>query len=46
MNIAPVSSLTDGILPLIRLEKNESEIHVRVCWEVANLYNYIIIIES
>ena len=35
---APVSSLREGILPLKRLVKKESGIHVSVCLEVKNLH--------
>ena len=34
---APVSSLREGMRPLMRLEKNESGIHVNVCLDVENL---------
>lgn len=37
INIAPVSSRRVDILPLSKLEKKESGIHIRVCLEVLNL---------
>ncbi|EHB05093.1 PHD finger protein 8 [Heterocephalus glaber] len=36
INIAPVSSRSVEILPLTKLEKKESGIHIRVCFEVLN----------
>lgn len=37
INIAPVSSRSVEILPLSKLEKKESGIHMSVCFEVLNL---------
>lgn len=41
MNMAPVSSLTVGILPLSSAVKKVSGTQVRVCHDVANLKVFI-----